>query len=452
MGYSIASGLASLSSAFSRPNYELLLQDHINVSSTIKHINKNMDSVTDLKTDEVPASEPWFPVMDPISLDDVCKNDLQKWSIHKRNEEYLAVHHDGPFPLTSAQPFASEQVRDSIFLYKERMAKHHQHAQETLKTSSKINRFDITSFRSTAPSTKRLIQQLKAYRRKLTENPNKQANQDLSDLDAELSATIDVVHQRLQRQDTTASAKSSPSKSSLSSRASDLSQKAAKKVSKNFRACLRRTAPENKAIQRSEVIPRTSCASASTSKVAGKVRNLIKKSPQATRKNSGESVDTNSSMDSVYTESTIDSDHQDIQHSPIIFGKLNWRRSPTSSIASIQTLRSKLRSRRSSKSSTPPSPRSQPHTNIHHPQQQPFERHELGLRGFCWPGITAENLQDHQRTENGDVGSQSEDSGCDVRRRGLEVQRPTGFEYEGYLRWDKRRTSVANSGSVDGKR
>ena len=90
----------------------------------------------------------------------------------------------------------------------------------------------LASFREGVQYDQHLIQQLGAYRRKLTGNPHKQANQNLSDLDAESSATIDVVHQTLQRQDTTTSPKSSPSKSGLSSRARDLSQKAAKKVTK----------------------------------------------------------------------------------------------------------------------------------------------------------------------------------------------------------------------------
>ena len=55
----------------------------------------------------------------------------------------------------------------------------------------------LASFREGVQYDQHLIQQLGAYRRKLTGNLNKQANQNLSDLDAKSLATIEIVHQTL---------------------------------------------------------------------------------------------------------------------------------------------------------------------------------------------------------------------------------------------------------------
>ncbi|KAH0286650.1 hypothetical protein M436DRAFT_65110 [Aureobasidium namibiae CBS 147.97] len=410
-----------------------------------------MDHITDLRTDEVSTSKPWFQVMDPICLESVCKNDLEKWSIQKDKEEYLAIHQDGPFPLPDNQPLSSEQVRDSICLYKERMVKHHQHEQESLKTSSQKTKFRIRSFGNIAPSTKHLFQQLRAYRRKLTGKLGEQTCEKLANLKAELIATIDVVHQKLRQQNTTTSTKSPSSKSSLSSRASDLSQNAAKKVTESLRASMPCTTSEKKVTQRPDIISKTSWIPATTSKLAARVRTLVKRSPQATRKISIRSVDTRSSMDSVYAESSITGDHQNTQHSPITFGKISWRKSPTSSTASTNTLRSVPRSSTSSRRSTPPSPRSKSYIITNHAQQQPdhsFKRREWSLSGDWWPAITTGNTLDRQRIERGRMRSRSEDSGCGDRRLGPEVQRSWETSEEGYLEWKENTDSTADSGLV----
>jgi len=427
----------------------------------MSNTSKAMDHVTDLRTDEASTSKAWFEVMDPICLESVCKNDLQRWSIQKAKEEYLAIHQDGPFPLPDDQPLSSEQVRDSICLYKERMVKHHQHEQESLKTSSKMTKFRIRSFGNITPSTNHLFQQLGAYRRK-TGKVDEQASEKLADLEAELIATIDVVRQKLRQQNTTTNTKSPSSKSSLSSRASDLSHKAAKKVTKSLRVSMPFTTPEKKATQRPDIISKTSWTSATTSKLAGKVRTLVKKSPQATRRTSIRSVDTRSSMDSVYTESSIDGDHQSIQHSPITFGKINWRKSPTSSTASTDTLRSVPRSSTSSRRSTPPSPRSKSHADTNHTQQQQQQQHhhhhpsskrrEWSLSGGWWPAITAGDTPDRQRTERGHMKLRSEDTGCGDQRTGSEAQRPLGTKEEEYLGWKENRNSTADSGLVYSRR
>lgn len=425
------------------------------VISTIQKLpstSKTMDHVTDLRPDEAPASESWFQVVDPICLENVCKNDLEKWSIQKHKEEYLAIHQDGPFPLPDNQPLSSEQVRDSICLYKERMVKHHQHEQESLKTLSKMTKFDIRRVGNIAPSTKHLFQQLKAYRRKLTGKAGEQASETLADLEAELIATIDVVHQKLRQQNSTTGTKTPSSKSSLSSRASDLSHRAAKEVTKSLRASMPCTTPENKSTQRPNLVSSTSWASATTSKLAGKVRTLVKKSPQAMGKTSIKSPDTRSSMDSVYTESSINSDRQNTQHSPVAFGKISWKKSPTSSTASMNTLRSVPRSSTSSRRSTPPSPRSKSHTNTNYAQQQQqyhaSKRREWNLSGDWWPAITAGSIPNREGTERGSMRSRSAEPGCDDRRMGSEVRKPSGLEEEGYLGWKENQDPIADSESV----
>ncbi|KAG9720701.1 hypothetical protein KCU73_g14463, partial [Aureobasidium melanogenum] len=58
-----------------------------------------MDVVTDPRLNESQISEPWFQVMDPISIADVCENDLEKWSNLKNHEKYLTVHQaETPIP------------------------------------------------------------------------------------------------------------------------------------------------------------------------------------------------------------------------------------------------------------------------------------------------------------------------------------------------------------------
>jgi hypothetical protein len=147
-----------------------------------------MASTTNINTDESQASEPWFPVMDPICLTDVCNNDLEKWSTHKKDEDYLTVHQDGPFPLSDDRPFSSERVRDSICIYKERMAGHDH------RTPPKLVTFHTACFGNITPSTEQLSQKLKAYRRRLISKCSQGTSQKLLDLEAELTATLDVVH------------------------------------------------------------------------------------------------------------------------------------------------------------------------------------------------------------------------------------------------------------------
>jgi hypothetical protein len=164
-----------------------------------------MDSITNTNTDDLQVSEPWFQVMDPICLDNICENDLEQWSIRKRSEEYLPVHQEGPFPLTGNDCFSSERVRDSIYLYKLRMARHHDVEPQTPKSSSKLIKFDTTCFGSSAPSSARLSKQLKTYRQKLAEKPSERTSDTLLDLEAELSATFDLVRQKLREQEITPS-------------------------------------------------------------------------------------------------------------------------------------------------------------------------------------------------------------------------------------------------------
>lgn len=325
-----------------------------------------MASITNINTDESQVSEPWFPVMDPICLTDVCKNDLEKWSIHKKDEGYLTVHQDGPFPLSDAKPLSSERVRDSICIYRERMAAHdHQ-------TSPKLVTFHITCFANITPSTEQLSQKLKAYRRRLTSKSSQGTSQKLLDLEAELTATLDVVHQKLREQVITTSENSSPSNTSISSRASDLSHKLAKKVTKSFSTSIFSTVSGTKTTSRPRVISRASWASATTSRLADKVRSLIEKPHQQTRSNS---IESDSSFNSVYSETTIES--VDTKHSvkptsnnhkrfsPMTFDEIIWKPSSVKRMASVESLRNRLRcSRRGSKESSPPSPKSQSHLEV----------------------------------------------------------------------------------------
>ena len=187
--------------------------------------------MTNINTNDMHASESYFPTMDPICLTNLCKTDLEKWSINKDNESYLTVHQDGPFPLSDDEPFSSENIRDSICVYRERMAKDHIRNQmlSDINTSSKLVKFHVsTSFGKIVPSTKQLFQKLRAYRRRLaTKCHHKTKSEKLSQLEQELTATLELVQQKLQEQNLREEGKmgttsSSSSKHSLCSRASSL--------------------------------------------------------------------------------------------------------------------------------------------------------------------------------------------------------------------------------------
>ena len=313
-----------------------------------------MASITNINAGKSQASEAWFPVMDPICLTDVCKDDLENWSTHKKDEDYLTVHQDGPFPLSDGQPLSSKRVRDSICIYKERMAGH------DYKTPPKLVTFHITCFANTTPSTEQLSQKLKAYRRRLVSKSSQGTSQKLLDLEVELTATLDVVQQKLREQVITTSENSSPSKTSISSRASDLSHKLAKKVTKSFSTSISSTASGYKTTSRPKVILRASWASTTTSKLADKVHSLLNKTNQQTRSNS---IESDSSFDSVYSETSIES--IDTNHcikpisknranfSPITFDEVIWKPSSIKKMASVESLR------RGSRDFSPPSPKSQ---------------------------------------------------------------------------------------------
>lgn len=175
-----------------------------------------MDSITNIPTSELQASESYFQCIDPINLEDVVRNDLQRWSIRKRSEEYLPVHHDGPFPLSDLEPFSSARNRDSICLYKERMAKHHQVGTQEDRPPRKLVKFDTFPFGIIAPSTTRLAKELKAYRRKLTEKSCEWTRQALLDLEAELQATCDLLRE-LRVKEPSTSEEGSSNKPSLAS-------------------------------------------------------------------------------------------------------------------------------------------------------------------------------------------------------------------------------------------
>jgi hypothetical protein len=401
-----------------------------------------MDSFTTTNTDDLQVSEPFFQVMDPICLD-VCKNDLEQWSIRKRSEEYLPVHQEGPFPLTGADSFSSERVRDSIYLYKECMARHHDVEPETSKSSSKLIKFDITCFGSSAPSSARLSKQLKSYRQKLTEKPCERTNDTLLDLEAELAATVDLVRQKLREQEITPSDKNSSNRSSLSSRASNLSQKVARKVTHSLSATILCNASDNKST-RPKPIAKASWTSVTKSKLAAKVRTLVDGSPRQKRKDSAKSDN---------SDNTITS-HQFI--SPITFNTMNWKLSPKKSTESIKTLCSKLHhSRTSSKSSSPPSPRSRSHCEIFFPHQlQSSERREKVDGGDACPSIISQALRGREETGTEREDYFGEQAGRDVRRQiswdmrrlGFECQRSSGSEHQGGN--VSRKLSVAESVSV----
>jgi hypothetical protein len=325
-----------------------------------------MASITNINAGKSQASEAWFPVMDPICLTDVCKDDLENWSTHKKDEDYLTVHQDGPFPLSDGQPLSSKRVRDSICIYKERMAGHDH------KTPPKLVKFHTTCFANTTPSTEQLSQKLKAYRRRLISKSSQGTSQKLLDLEVELTAILDVVQQKLREQVITTSENSSPSKTSISSRASDLSHKLARKVTKSFSSSISSTASGNKTTSRPKDISRASWASATTSKLADKVRGLIEKSHQPTRSNS---IESDGSFDSVYSGTSIESvdtkhsikpiSSNNARFSPITFDEVIWKPSSVKKMASAESLRNKLRcSSRGSQDLSPPSPKSQSQSRL----------------------------------------------------------------------------------------
>jgi hypothetical protein len=359
-------------------------------------VSKIMDSITNLPTSELQASESYFPVMDPINLEDVVKNDLQRWSIRKRSEGYLPVHHDGPFPLSDLEPFSSVRARDSICLYKERMAKYHQVGSREHKPLKRLIKFDIPSFGVIAPSKTHLARELKAYRRKFTEKSCERARQELLDLEAELHVTS-LLLQELRVKKPSQSESMSSNKPSLASRASDLSQKIAKKVAPNVRASILCSASEDKPAARPRVKSGVSWRSATKSKLADRVRALIEKLPPHKSK--------------VINETP----------SPVTFKTMNWQNlSPTPSTESIGALYDRLQTREASRDSTSPSPKSKP---------------RVGSAAV-------------QRTERRQARYSGEQASREIRRAGSEHERPPGSDGETHLGCDLRRNSVADSLSV----
>ncbi|KAH0355137.1 hypothetical protein KCU83_g2026, partial [Aureobasidium melanogenum] len=372
-----------------------------------------MDIVIDLQLNESQISEPWFQVMDPISIADVCENDLEKWSIHKKNEKYLTVHQaETPISMSDTVPFSSKKrVRDSICVYKERMNNGHHHAHRTVpKMFSKLTRFNTTSYGSIAPSTDQLHEKLKAYRQNLDIDYIEMTSEQLRSLEKELSATVQVVQQKLRSHGNTTSEESaiSSSKPSLSSRASDLSKKAAKKISRLLRLCALHF-------------------SSTTSKLAVKFRNLLDNQTQHPPKESIESVTTNTPPNT--------------PTSPVTFNPEIWRLSPGQSTASI-----KPALKRASNSSPPPSPRSRAQSSIEYTQDEPFERREwIPSENISnCTSISPDDPSDYQKTERGYAECHSEHSGWDVRKISTassesEFNRPLG--------WDLRKKSAACSAS-----
>jgi hypothetical protein len=294
-----------------------------------------MASITNTYTPEVQASETYFQCIDPINLEDVVKNDLQKWSVRKRSEEYLPVYHDGPFPLSDLEPFSSEEIRDSICHYKDSMAKYHQVESQEHKSLRKLIKFNTFPFGVIAPSTTRLSKELKAYRRRLTERSYEWTRQALLDLEVELHATCHLLNQELRVKKPSTSEGESSSKPSLASRASNLSQKIAHKVAPNVRASILCSTAEEKLAARPKVKSGVSWKSAARSKVAEKVRALVDRLHQEKSK--------------VYNEN----------RSPVTFKMMNWQNlSPTPSTESIGALYDRLQTREASRASTSPSPRS----------------------------------------------------------------------------------------------
>ncbi|KAG9601849.1 hypothetical protein KCU77_g1484, partial [Aureobasidium melanogenum] len=390
-----------------------------------------MDVVTDLRLNESQISEPWFQVMDPVSIADVCENDLEKWSNLKNNEKYLTVHQaETSIPTSDTVPFSSEKrVRDSICVYKERLKNGHHHTQRRVpKMLSKLTRFNTTSYGSIAPSTDQLYEKLKAYRQKLDNGHTEMTSEQLVSLEKELSATVQVVQQKLKSHGNTTSEESanSSSKTSLSSRASNFSKKAARKVSKGFGVSVLCSASEHDIASRPRAISRQSFAS-TTSKLAVKLRNLLDNQTQHSPKNSIESVATETPPNT--------------PTSPVTFDPEIWSLSPGQSTAAI-----KPALKRASTSSPPPSPRSRAHSSIEYTTNEPFERREWIPSENISPctSVSPDDPSDCQKTERGYAEYHSEHSGWDVRKI------PTASsesEFNRPLGWDLRKTSAAYSAS-----
>jgi hypothetical protein len=356
-----------------------------------------MASITNTYTPEVQASETYFQCIDPINLEHVVKNDLQKWSIRKRSEEYLPVHHDGPFPLSDLEPFSSEEIRDSICHYKDSMAKYHQVESQEHKPLRKLIKFYNFPFGVIAPSTTRLSKELKAYRRRLTERSYEWTRQALLDLEVELHATYHLLNQELRVKKPSQSEEGSSNKPSLASRASDLSQKIAHKIAPNVRVPMFCSAAEDKPAAGPRVKSGVSWKSATRSKVAEKLRAFVDKLHQHKSK--------------VYDEN----------RSPVTSKMMNWQNlSPTPSTESIGALYDKLQTREVSRASTSPSPKSKSRVD----------------------SATV------QRTERRQAGYSGEQTGREIRRPGSEYERPLGPDGKTHLRCDLRRNSVTDSLSV----
>ncbi|KAG9662067.1 hypothetical protein KCU95_g7349, partial [Aureobasidium melanogenum] len=390
-----------------------------------------MDAVTDLRLNESQISEPWFQVMDPISIADVCENDLEKWSNLKNNEKYLTAHQaETPIPMSDTVPFSSKKrVRDSICVYKERMENGHHHVHRRVpKMFSKLTRFNTTSYGSTAPSTDQLYEKLKAYRQKLDNDRTEMISEQLMSLEKELSATVQVIQQKLRSHGNTTSEKSanSSSKTSLGSRASDLSKKAAKKVSKGLCVSVPCSASEHNIAPRPKAISRPSFAS-TTSKPAVRFRNLLDKQTQHSPKNSIESVTTKTPPNT--------------PTSPATFNPEIWRLSPGQSTASIRPAL-----KRASTSSPPLSPHSRAHSSIEYTTDEPFERREWIPSENISPrtSIGPEDPSDCQKTERGYSEYRGEHAGWDVRKISTAS---SDSEYNRPLGWDLRKTSAAYSAS-----
>jgi hypothetical protein len=349
-----------------------------------------MDSITNTQTPELQASESYFQCMDPINLEDVVKNDLQRWSIRKRSEEYLPVHHDGPFPLSDLEPFSSARNRDSICLYKERMAKHRQVGSQEDSPPRKLVKFDTFPFGVIAPPTTRLARELKAYRRKLTEKSCEWTHQALLDLEAELQATCDLLRE-LRVKEPSKSEGDPFSKPSLASRASDLSQKIAKKVAPNVRASIFCSAAEDKSAPRPRVKSGVSWRSATKSKFADRVRALADKLPGHKNKVNNETS------------------------SPVTFKIMNWQNlSPSASTESIGALYDRLNTREATRESTSPSPKSKSRID----------------------SATVQRSEQRQARYSG------QQAGWEIRRARSEHEGPSGSEVKTHLGSDLRRNSV----------
>jgi hypothetical protein len=139
---------------------------------------------------------------------------------------------------------------------------------------------------------------------------------------------------------------------------------------------------------------------------------------------------------------------------------MNWKLSPKISTESIKTLYSKLHhSRTSSKSSSPPSPRSKSHceNSFLTQLQQSSERREKVDGGDACPSIISQALRGREETKQEGADYFGEQAGRDVKRQvswdmrrlGFECQRSSGSgEQKAQEGEVKSRLSVAESISV----